>query len=130
MSVFKICAFSWVELTNVVVRTTPFQVTLEPLTKLVPLTMSVKAALPALMDVGFRLVRAGCGLLTVNAFTFDTRPSVPVPDVTTLTFAVLAVATAAAGTVAVSFVVLTKVVVSFVVFQYTLELGLKRVPVT
>ena len=40
-SAAAIAAVSWVALTKVVVRAAPFQRTLEPLTKLVPVTVSV-----------------------------------------------------------------------------------------
>ena len=66
MSAAVIAAVSWVEDTYVVVRLAPFHCTMEPLTKLLPLTVSVKAAPPAVADVGLRLVVAGTGLLAVT----------------------------------------------------------------
>jgi hypothetical protein len=47
--------------TKVVVRSDPFQRTVEPLTKLVPFTVSVNAAPPAVADAGLRLVIVGGG---------------------------------------------------------------------
>src|SRR2546430_1800983 len=47
-----IAACSCVLLTNVVVRATPFQRTTDPLTKFVPVTLSVKAAAPAVALLG------------------------------------------------------------------------------
>ena len=50
-----IAAVSWVALTKVVVRFAPFQRTTEPLTKLLPFTVSVKAGPPAAALVGERV---------------------------------------------------------------------------
>ena len=47
ISAAGIAAVSWVALTKVVVRFAPFQRTTEPLTKLLPFTVSVKAGPPA-----------------------------------------------------------------------------------
>src|SRR2546425_5894288 len=56
-------AVSRVALTNVVVRAAPFQRTLEPLTKLLPFTVSVRAAPPAVALVGDTDVSVGAGLV-------------------------------------------------------------------
>ena len=48
-------------LTNVVVREAPFQRTTDDATKLVPLTVSVRPALPATAPVGERLLATGTG---------------------------------------------------------------------
>ncbi len=66
MSVAGIAAVSCVEETNVVVRFAPFQRTTEALTKLLPFTVNVKAAPPAVAEVGLMPVVAGTGLLTVK----------------------------------------------------------------
>jgi hypothetical protein len=50
-----------VALTNVVVRATPFQRTPDEATKLLPLTVSVVAALPATALAGERLLATGTG---------------------------------------------------------------------
>ncbi len=59
MSEAGIAAVNWVEETNVVVRSDPFQRTTEPVTKLLPLTVRVKAVPPALAVAGLRLVMVG-----------------------------------------------------------------------
>jgi hypothetical protein len=62
MSAARIEAVTWVALTYVVVRFVPFHLTTEPLTKLVPFTVRVNPAPPAVADVGLRLVVVGTGL--------------------------------------------------------------------
>ena len=66
MSAAVIAAVSCVEDTYAVVRLDPFHRTREPLTKLLPLTVSVKAAPPAVADEGLRLVVTGTGLVVVS----------------------------------------------------------------
>jgi hypothetical protein len=66
MSAARIEAVTWVALTYVVVLFEPLHLTTEPEMKLVPFTVSVKPAPPAVADVGLRLVVAGTGLLIVN----------------------------------------------------------------
>lgn len=63
MSSAGIAALSRVADTKVVTRADPFQRTTEPAMKLVPLTVSVKAAPPAVREVGLIVVRVGTGLL-------------------------------------------------------------------
>ena len=65
MSVANICAVNFVAFTNVVARLLPSNLTTEPLTKLLPLTVRVKAAPPIAALVGETLLTAGRGLLTV-----------------------------------------------------------------
>jgi hypothetical protein len=60
-SVAGIAAVSWVELTNVVVLSEPFQRTTEPATKFVPFTVSVNAPSPTNRLVGDTLVVVGTG---------------------------------------------------------------------
>ena len=62
MSADVIAAVNCVDDTYVVVRLAPFHCTTEPLTKLLPLTVSVKAAPPAFAAAGLRLVVVGTGL--------------------------------------------------------------------
>jgi hypothetical protein len=65
MSVVRIVAVSCVGETNVVARTAPFQFTVEVLTKLLPLTLSVAAGPPAVAPDGLMLPRTGTRLSTV-----------------------------------------------------------------
>ena len=83
----------------------PPHCTVEPFTKFVPVTVSVKAAPPAVALVGERAVMVGAGLLMVNA----TLPEVPPPGagVVTDTLAVPAEAMSAALIAAVKDVALT-----------------------
>ena len=67
-------AVSRVALTNVVVSAVPFQFTVEPETKLVPFTVNVNCAPPAVAEVGLIEVIVGTGLLMVM-----TSVAVPVP---------------------------------------------------
>ena len=59
-------AVSWVDETNVVIRATPFQLTVEVETKLVPFTVKVNLALPAAVEVGLIELMVGTGLLIVR----------------------------------------------------------------
>jgi hypothetical protein len=59
-------AVSRVDETNVVVRAEPFHFTVAPETKLLPFTVKVKPALPAVTHVGLIEVVAGTGLLIVK----------------------------------------------------------------
>jgi hypothetical protein len=59
MSVAGIVAVSCVGETNVVARAAPFQFTVEPLTKLPPLAVSVAAGPPAVAPDGLMLPRTG-----------------------------------------------------------------------
>ena len=59
MSAAVIAAVRWVALTKVVVRFAPFQRTTEPLTKLLPFTVSVKAGPPAAALLGESEVNVG-----------------------------------------------------------------------
>src|SRR2546423_4195855 len=79
-----------VALTKVVVRVAPFHLTVLPLTKPVPVTVSVKAGLPADVLVGDRAARGGAELLTVNVWAAEVPP--PGAGVTTVTDAVVAAA--------------------------------------
>jgi len=65
MSSAGIVAFNWVEDTKVVGRSFVFHCTTESVTKLLPLTISVKAAPPAGRDVGLMLKIAGAGGLLI-----------------------------------------------------------------
>src|SRR5262245_50728306 len=67
ISLAAICAVNCVAETKVVVRFCPFQRTVAPLTKLLPLTVSVKAAPPAEAEAGFKVVNVGVGLVAMPA---------------------------------------------------------------
>ena len=67
-------AVSCVEETKLVARGAPFQFTVEVETNLVPFTVKVKSALPAVVQVGLIEVVVGTGLLMVI-----TSVAVPVP---------------------------------------------------
>jgi hypothetical protein len=62
MSAARIDAVSCVEETYVVVRFVPFHLTTELEIKLVPFTVRVKAAPPAVAELGLRFVVVGMGL--------------------------------------------------------------------
>src|SRR5260370_37491281 len=77
MSVAGIAAVSWAEETKVVARGDPFHCTTEPPTKLVPFTVRVKAAPPAVAAAGGMLDTGGTGLgvaLTLAACAFALPP--------------------------------------------------------
>ena len=95
MSAGVIAAVRLVLETKVVVRALPFHWTMEDDTKFVPVTVRVKAALPASMELGFSEVSVGAGLLIVNSCALEVPP--PGAGVETVTFAVPAVAMSAAA---------------------------------
>ena len=70
MSLAGIAAVSWEALTNVVVRFDPFHLTVELETKFVPSTVKVKAGLPTVNVLGFRLVSTGAPADTVRLKAF------------------------------------------------------------
>ena len=74
MSLARIAACSCVLLTNVVVRLLAFQRTTEETTKFVPVTVSVKAPLPAAALLGEIELSVGAGLLIVNVLAADVPP--------------------------------------------------------
>src|SRR5262249_53297239 len=73
-SLAAIEAWSLVVLTNVVVRAAPFQLTTELVTKPVPFTASVNAALPATTTLGESDVTAGTGLFTAKLAAAEVPP--------------------------------------------------------
>lgn len=74
MSAAVIAAVSCVAFTNVVVRLLPFHCTTEVLKKLLPFTVNVNAAPPAMAEFGTRVVSAGTGVVTVKPALFDVPP--------------------------------------------------------
>ena len=87
-------------LTKVVVRFDPLTRTMEPLTKLPPLTVSVNPALPAVTLLGEILDKDGTGLLTASASADEVPP--PGAALVTLMDRVPGDAMSPAGIVAVS----------------------------
>ena len=80
MSPAGIAAVSWVALTTVVVRSTPFQRTRDALTKLFPVTVRVNAGPPAVTVPGATPVTLGTGLDPVPVETVNGRaPDTPPP---------------------------------------------------
>jgi len=66
MSVFRMEAVNWLLVENVVLRGEPFQFTTDPITKLPPFTVKVKAAPPARALDGESEVRVGKGFGAVT----------------------------------------------------------------
>src|SRR5215472_9976429 len=130
ISLAGMAAVSCVDETNVVVRLAPLTWTIEPLVKLEPVAVRVKAAPPAEAVLGLMLERigAGVGAAMVRAREFEVPP--PDPGVDTLTWADPALAMSAAATLAWSWVPLTKVVVRLLPFHCTTEVEAKLAPVT
>ena len=128
MSLARMAAFNCMALTTVVFRAEPFHITAEVDTNFLPLTVSVKAAPPAVTLEGESEVIAGTGLLIVNVCAAEVPP--PGEGLNTTTDAVPAAEMSAALIAAVSFVLLTKVVVRFEPFHCTTDVFTKFVPVT
>jgi hypothetical protein len=97
-------------------------------TKLVPFTVSVKAAPPAAALLGDRLVIVGDGLLIVNGKLPEGPP--PGAGVVTETFTVAAVRISAAVIAAVTCVALTNVVCAADPLKITTEVVVNPVPFT
>lgn len=99
----------------------PFHSTTEDATKPVPVTDTVRAPLPAIVEDGERDVRVGAGTCggggaaMVNAMTFDVPP--PGVGLLTVIFAVAAVERSLAGIVAPRLVADAYVVVNAVPFH-------------
>jgi hypothetical protein len=73
MSAAPIVAVSWLVLTKLVVRATPFHCTVDVPMKLVPFTVSVKPAPPAVADEGLMLVVVGAGLVADGPVTSSVK---------------------------------------------------------
>jgi len=111
--------------TNEVVSGDPFQLTVAPLTKPDPFTVSVNEADPAVTDDGLKLVIEGCPIM-VNVAEFDSAE----PGFEAVIVAAPDVAILAAGTDAVTEVEETKLVTSAEPFQFTTAPEAKPVPLT
>ncbi len=108
------------------VRAVPFHCTVAPERKLVPFTVKVNAAPPAVAEVGLRLVIAGVGTLIGSIAAVDGLP----PVFTTVMLAFPALAIKFTGTAAVNCVGLTNVVTSAAPFHCTAAPERKPVPLT
>lgn len=114
-----------------VVLSAPFHRTFDVAMKLLPVTVRVKAAPPAVAELGEIVVRVGTGLfaaLMVKLLPAETPP--PGAGLKTVTEAVPAEAMSAAEIAAFSWVEEIYVVVRATAFHRTEELGIKPVPVT
>ena len=119
-------AVSWVALTKAVASGEPFHCTVAPETKLLPLTVRVKAGLPAVAPTGDRDARVGAAVETVNVRALEEA----LPGFRTMTLAEPAAVILAAGIWAVSWVALTKVVAIDEPFHCTVEPETKPLPLT
>jgi hypothetical protein len=121
-------AVNCVALTNVVVSATPFHSTTVPAMKLLPVSIRVNDAPPAVAEFGVREPNVGTGFgpVTVNVCPAEVPP--PGVGLKTVTEAVPAVAISEAGTAAVNWVALTNVVVKATPFHCTTEPATKFVP--
>src|SRR5262245_19197076 len=132
MSAAAICAVNCPAFTNVVGRGLPFHCTTELPTKLLPFTVSVKAAPPAGALLGVSVATAGTGLFAALivkvAAGVDTPP--PGAGLNTVTEAVPALAMSAAEICAVNCPPSTNVVVRFAPFHRTIEFPTKLLPFT
>src|ERR1700722_1225093 len=118
-------AVTCVPLTKVVVSPVPFNDTIAPLTKPVPLTVKVNVGPPAVTVEGEMVVITGGGAMIANGSALETRL-----PLFTVTDAEPTCAIRAALTAAVNWVALTKVVASEVLFQTTVAPDAKPVPLT
>ena len=114
--------------TTVVERAFPFHCKLAEETKFVPVTVSVKPALPATTAFGFSVLTVGTGLLIVNVNGVEVPP--PGAGFDTVTAAVPAVATSAGVMFACKLVLETKVVARALPLHCTVEEEMKLDPVT
>ncbi|MDD5547787.1 MAG: hypothetical protein PHN74_02755 [Candidatus Pacebacteria bacterium] len=76
-SLANIVAVSWVEFTNVVALFEPLNLTVEPETKFVPLTVRANWESPSVLDIGEISVVVGTGLLIVTTGEDAIFTSVP-----------------------------------------------------
>src|SRR6266567_3962442 len=131
MSAALMDAWSCPPLTYVVDRFAPFQFTTDPLTKPLPFTVRVKAAVPAVADEGDSEAIDGVGLLGA-LMVKPALPEVPPPGdgLNTVTWAVPAAAMSAALMDACSCPPLTYVVDRFAPFQFTTDPLTKPLPFT
>ena len=115
-------------LTNVVASIVPFQFTADEATKSLPLTVSVKAGLPAAAPPGDNDAIEGAGLVAsmVKITALEVPP--PGPGFATVTLGFAESATSEAGTTAVSCEALTYVVDRAAPSQFTVDDATKSLP--
>ena len=111
----EICALICVELRNVVGAAAPFQVTVEPLTKFVPMTARENEGPPAFTAAGLRLTMVGAP--TVNCAPLDCE----LVEFATFTKLLPGVVRSEEAMVAVSCAEVTKMVGMAVLFHCTVE---------
>jgi hypothetical protein len=114
-------------LTKVVALGAPLKLTMAPLKKPTPLTVSVNGAEPATALEGERELIVGTALLIANETAFDVPPGA---GFVTVTGAVPAVAISAAVIAAVNCVAFTNVVVLAAPLNFTTDVETKPVPFT
>ena len=114
---------------KVVVKAAPFHLTVAPLRKLLPFTVSLNAEPPAVALLGLieEIVGGLLALVMVKVKALEAPP--PGAGLTTVTLAVPGAVTSEAGTLAVNCVLETKVVVRAVPFQLMVASLTKLVPV-
>lgn len=129
-SVAGMLAVNWVLEINVVALAELSNLTEELEIKLVPFTVSVKAASPSVLDEGDMLVIAGTGLsvLIVRRAVLENPPAGA--GLNTVIFAVPATLRSATGRIAVTWVDELNVVALGAPFRYTMEPAIKPLPLT
>jgi hypothetical protein len=130
MSPAGIAAVTCPALTKVVGRSAPFQRTTDVEMKLLPFTVSVKAAPPAIADVGLMLVMLGTGFAAVIVNVTELEVPPPGDGLKTVMSAVPGSLIRLAGIVAVSMLVPPKVVERSDPFQRTTDVEIKPLPLT
>ncbi len=116
--------------TKLVASATPFQLTVDAATKLLPVTTRVNGGLPEAALDGTSVEIAGTGFkaLIVKVSVLDVPP--PGLGLNTVTLAVPGAVTSDAGTVAVRCEASTKLVASATPFQFTVDAATKSLPLT
>jgi hypothetical protein len=128
MSAAVIAACRLVLETNLVVRAVPFHCTVEGDMKFVPVTVSVNAPPPAMVEFALKDVIVGAGSVIVNGNPLDMPP--PGVGLETVTIPVPPAATSAAVMAACKLVLETNVVVRPLPLNSTVEDATKFAPVT
>jgi hypothetical protein len=128
MSAAVIAACRLVRETNVVARAVPFHCTVEEDRKFAPVTVSVNADPPAMVEFALKDVIVGAGSLIVNGNPLEMPP--PGVGLETVTVPIPPAATSAAVMAACKVVLETNVVVRALPFHSTVEDAMKFAPVT